>query len=98
MLNLPADRSRELERSVFGMRMILYRHPANLDNALAVAAHTEVHGIGSAILRQMRTVAGISDIAALPKFLIRRRCALMSRSSAVTREAISQREPSSMLP
>lgn len=84
MLLAPAHGSRELQGSVVAMRVVLDAHPADLHDTIAIAADAEVHSIGGPVLRKVRTVGGVAEIAALPEFLVGRRYALVSRGSAVT--------------
>ncbi len=94
----PADRSSELQRSVVAMRVIFDANPAHLHDAIVIAADTEVHSIGRTVLRKMRAVAGVAEIAALPEFLVGRCYALVSRGGAVPGETIAEREASAMRP
>ena len=98
MLRAPPDRSREFQSSVRGVRVILHPEPADLDNAIAVIADAEMHSIGRTILRQVRAIAGIAEIAALSEFVVRRRRTFISRSRASAGETITEREAAAMRP
>lgn len=98
MLGAPAGRPRELQGSVIGVRMVFHHEPADLHDAIAVTANAEVNGIGGAILRKVRTVGGVSEIAALAEFLVGRCDALVSRSRAVPGETIAERKTTPMRP
>lgn len=98
MLDPPTNRPGELQGAVIGTGVVLHQHPADLDDALAVATNTEVHGIGCSILRQVRASARISEIAALTKFLVRRNDALMTGRGAVSGKTIAQRKATTMRP
>ncbi len=98
MSDSPAFGSGKFQRSVVGMRVTFHGNPANLDDTLAVAADAEMHRVRLTILRQMRTVAGISEVATLPEFLVRRCDTLMSGSGAVPGKPIAQRQSSTVRP
>ncbi len=70
MLGPPTFRSCELQVAVIGVRVVFHDDPADLHEIIAITANAEVHGVGGAILRQMRTVAGITEVAVLPKFVV----------------------------
>lgn len=98
MLDSPAFRSRELQGSVIGVSVGFHDEPADLHYAVAVTANTKVNGIGRAIWRQVRAVAGIAEVAALPKFVVRRRDSFVSRRGTVPGKAIAKRKASTMRP
>lgn len=78
--------------------MVLHGNPANLDDAVAVIAYTEVHGVSRAVLRQVRAITRIAKIAALPKFVVGRHDTFMSRRGAVSGEAVSERQSPTVRP
>jgi hypothetical protein len=78
--------------------MILHQQPADLDDTTAVIADAEMHSIGRTILRQVRTFAGIAEIAALSELVVRRRRTFMPRGRASAGETITERKPATMRP
>ncbi len=98
MLLTPTNRSRELQRSVIAMRVVFDAHPADLDHAFAVTADAEVNRVGGPILRQVRAMAGVTEITAVPEFLVGRCDALVAGSGAMPGETVAERKASAMRP
>jgi hypothetical protein len=98
MLGAPTGRSRKLQGSVRGVSVILHQQPADLHYAIDVTADAEVYGIGRTILREMRTVAGVAEIAALAELRVGKSNAFMPRSRASAGETITEREAAAMRP
>lgn len=98
MLPSPAFGPCELQGSVIGMCVVFHHEPADLHEIVAITSNTEVNGIGRAVLRQVRAIAGVTEITVLSEFLVRGRDSFVSRRCAISGKAIAEREASTMRP
>ena len=78
--------------------MVLHRHPADLHDSFGILGNTKVDGIRRAILRQVRTFAGVTEVAAVREFPVGWHNAFMSWRGAMPGKTVTQRESSPVRP
>jgi hypothetical protein len=83
-------RSLKLQIAMPGLSMIPNEDPTDLDHAVLVSTDAEVNRVGISISRQVRTVAGVSHIAALAQLRVGRQDFSAGRGASA-HEAVSER-------
>src|SRR5580704_363746 len=81
-----------LQDAVFDGMMRSFAHEAQGDVRAAVAGYREAGGVATALLRQARAARGVSEVAAVGKFLIAERFVFLTGNGTMAAPTSTQRK------